>query len=119
MTYSLMLAAAIVHSSAEDRALEGAAAGPSTIRVTEGTMHLEGVDPDAPNGDAATNPNAAPSTAHRLSLAAPHVAATPVVTGHEITRRVLRNPAQRAAPRGPDAVVGEFLEAFRILLRSS
>jgi hypothetical protein len=26
---------------------------------------------------------------------------------------------QRAAPRGPDAVVGEFLEAFRILLRSS
>jgi hypothetical protein len=82
-------------------------------------MHLEGVDPDAPNGDAATNPNAAPSTAHRLSLAAPHVAATPVVTGHEITRRVLRNPAQRAAPRGPDAVVGEFLEAFRILLRAS
>jgi hypothetical protein len=88
-------------------------------------MHFDGVDPDAPNPDAAADPAAAPSTAHRLTLSAPQVAATPVVSGDEIVRRVLRAP-QRVAPQrvasraaAPDALVGEFLEAFRILLRSS
>jgi hypothetical protein len=88
-------------------------------------MHFEGVDPVAPNPDAAADSAPASGTAHRLTLPAHHVAATPVVTGDEIVRRVLRAP-QRLAPRrvatraaAPDALVGEFLEAFRILLRSS
>ena len=92
-------------------------------------MHLEGVDPDAPNGDAATNSVTAPVTAHERSglhlasaaistLAAPHVAPAPVVEGHAVDRRVLR-PLRRMAPPAPDANVGEFLEAFRILVRSS
>jgi hypothetical protein len=82
-------------------------------------MHPEGADPDAPNGNAAMNSKAAPDTSHRSSFDAPHVAATPVVTAHEVPRRVLRTPPPRATRPAPDAVVGEFLEAFRILLRSS
>ncbi|MGB6430686.1 MAG: hypothetical protein WBF06_08875, partial [Candidatus Acidiferrales bacterium] len=81
-------------------------------------MHLEGVDPDAPDADAAMNSKTASGTAHRLAIAAPQVAATPVVSAHEVARRVLAIPP-RVGPRGPDAFVGEFLEAFRILVRSS
>src|SRR5580700_11808798 len=82
-------------------------------------MQFEGVDPDAPDGDAAMKPKAAPGSSHRLTLAAPLVEAAPVVSAHKTAPRVLRASPPRASVPVPDAIVGEFLEAFRILVRSS
>jgi hypothetical protein len=84
-------------------------------------MHFDGVDPDAPGDDAAMNSKSASSTAHRLSLAAPQVAATPVLVGPETTQRPLLDTQRipRVSKPAPDAAVSDFLEAFRIHLRSS
>ena len=81
-------------------------------------MQPEGVIPGAPHEDAAMNPKTASSASHRLSLAAPQVSATPIVAAHEVLRPLFR-AAPRSSQPAPDAAIGEFLEAFRILLRSS
>jgi PilZ domain-containing protein len=92
-------------------------------------MRLEGVNPDAPSNDSAMTVGAAPGSARRgpalrvepaatVSSASPEIAAIPIVDGYEVVRRMPHAPLH-SAPPALDARVGEFLEAFRILLRSS
>jgi PilZ domain-containing protein len=93
-------------------------------------MQDESHGPQTPSEDAGMSSKAVPNAAHRLSIAAPLVTASEIVKAHEgqidAGRRALR-PASRLAPpaialphaSAQDTVVGDFLEAFRILLRSS